>query len=165
MDPEKIITVKDMILILFYSCKEIPIFGRIMFFKELFLLYEEILKNEKNLEVQKPEFKPYNYGPYSFDVADILEQLEWNEIIKRRGIKNRKTESFRLTEKGMLEIEEKFEKLNPELKEKIRSLRRGCDELGTDGILNYVYLNYPDYKEKSKIKNRYKEIIWGQGKG
>lgn len=165
MDPEKIITVKDMILILLYSYKDIPIYGRIMFFKQIFLLYEEILNNESNLEIQKPEFKPYNYGPYSFDVADILEQLEWNEIIDRNGIKNRRTESFKLTEKGIAEIKEKFENLTPELKEKIKTLRKGCDELGTDGILRYVYLNYPEYKEQSKIKNRYKEIIWGQGRG
>ncbi|MBB6067857.1 hypothetical protein [Methanococcus maripaludis] len=163
MDPEKIITVRDMILIMLYVYKDVPVFGRTLLFKELFLLYEKILKDENGLEVQKPEFKPYNYGPYSFDIADNLEQLEWNEYIEIEGEK-RRTQSFKLTKKGILEIEEKFEKLNPDLKEKIKILRKGCDELGTDGILKYVYTNYPEYKEKSKIKNRYKEIIWGQGK-
>ncbi|GLI45798.1 hypothetical protein MBOURGENBZM_05900 [Methanoculleus bourgensis] len=56
---------------------------------------------------------------------------------------------------------EAFNKLNQEVQQDIRNKRVGWDQLGTDGILRYVYENYPDMKVNSKIKNRYEEIVWG----
>ena len=58
-----------------------------------------------------------------------------------------------------------FNKLPKSQKNEIAIKRKGWDQLGTEGILNYVYTHYPKYTEKSVIKNRYKDVIWGNGTG
>lgn len=160
-----IITLKDMVLFLLYAQKDSPIYGRILLFKEVFLLYEELLKQySTKMIIENPRYEPYKYGPYSFKLADLLDQLYWANLIGIKGKKNTRLEAFYITEKGIEEIKEKFESLPQELKEKIIELRKGWDQLGIDGILRYVYQKYPKYKIKSRIKDRYKDIMWG-GKG
>ena len=156
--------VRDIILLLLYAKKDKPIYGRTMLIKQVFLLFEEILK-KYNLKVQDPKFVPYHYGPYSFTVAKAVEDLTFAGYIKIEGKKNTKKERFSLTELGIREIEEKWKGLNERLKKEIENHRISWDQMGTDGILNYVYTYYPQFKEKSKIKGKYKEIKWGRGRG
>ncbi|AEH06287.1 hypothetical protein [Methanothermococcus okinawensis] len=163
MKGKTILTTKDLVLIILYAQNK-PIYGRTLLFKEIFLLYMEVLKDYNDFEIQNPNFIPHHYGPYSFDIAEILNQLEWFGYIQRIGRKNSTSEKFELTDKGKNEIKETFEKLPDKLKKEIKRKRKGWDQLGTDGILRYVYQNYEKYKEKSKIKNKYKDIIWGCGR-
>lgn len=59
------------------------------------------------------------------------------------------------------------------IKEKIKekdlrdliTFRQSIDQYTVDGILHYVYNNFPEMKEKSKIRAKYKDIKWGRGKG
>lgn len=160
-----VITLKDAVLMLLYAQKNKPIYGRILLFKEVFLLYEEILKKyREHFILENPRYEPYKYGPYSFRLADLLEQLYWAGFIEIIGKRNTRLEAFIITDKGIKEIERKFETLLPELREEITKKRQGWDQLGIDGILRYVYQKYPQYKINSKIKDKYKEIMWG-GKG
>jgi|Deesub1362A_J573_1020465.scaffolds.fasta_scaffold01045_8 uncharacterized protein YwgA len=161
--PENKILVRDAILMLLSVKNEKPIYGRTMIMKQIFLFYEEILKR-RGLKFQDPKFVPYKYGPYSFTVMQALEDLYFAGYIKIEGRKNTRKERFTLTEKGLIEILNKFESLAESIKKEIEEKRIGWDQLGTDGILRYVYQNYPEYKEKSEIKKKYKEIEWGKGK-
>jgi len=54
--------------------------------------------------------------------------------------------------------------LPPELRNNLYEWRRGLDELGRDGILKVVYLDYPDFRVKSKIVN---EVLpnWAHRRG
>lgn len=158
----KLLIVSDPILILLYSHAEKPIFGRVQMIKQVFLLTREVL-NEN--EVQDAHFVPYRYGMYSFLVGNALTNLEFSGYIERRGRKNSKLEQFHITEKGKQCISEVFNSLPKALQEKIREKRKGWDQLGYDGILRLVYQKYPEYKEESRLKERYKPIIWGRGIG
>jgi uncharacterized protein YwgA len=160
---EKRVLVTDAIYILLYSHHNKPIYGRTMLMKQVFLLFEEIFKNEK-ISYQNPNFVPYNFGPYSFTVMEIIENLKNSGELVVQGRKNTKKEKFELSEKALEKAKHRFSTVSPKLKKLIKEKRIGWDQLGNDGMLRYVYLNYPDYKEKSIIKNRYSDIHWGIGK-
>lgn len=159
----KKVLVRDSILLLLCARAEKPIYGRIMMMKQLFLFYEEILENF-GLKYQNPRFVPYKYGPYSFMIMQVIEDLYFAGYLTIQGRRNSRKEQFLLTEKGLKEIIEKYKTLPEGAKKAIEELRVGWDQLGTQGILNYVYTNYPRYKEKSEIKEKYKEIEWGKGR-
>ena len=151
---------KDLILILLVA-REQSIHGRILLMKELFLLYNKILK----ADTQNPKFVPYRFGPYSFHLSEVLNTLHIDGYLEVKGRRNSNSESFKLTKKGQKQAKSIFARLSKKEKDEIIVKRKGWDQLGTDGILNYVYTHYPKYKEISVIKNRYKDVIWGQGTG
>jgi len=156
--------VKDVLLMLLYAKRDKPIYGRTMLMKQIFLLFKEVL-NKYELNVQNPKFVPYYYGPYSFMVAKVLEDLAFAGYVEIKGKKNTRKERFMLTDHGVREIENKWKDLDTNLKEEIKKHRIAWDQMGTDGILKYIYTYYPEFKEKSKIKNKYKDIKWGRGRG
>lgn len=159
------ITATEAILLLLSSTKK-PVYGRTLLFKELFLLEKEILEMELGKdEIDKMQFVPFRFGPYSFRVGHLLDELELLGLIERRGKRNTRAESFSITEKGEKLISGLVRALPDGLLDQIRKLRIGWDELGTDGILRYVYQHYPEYKERSDLKEKYKTITWGRGRG
>ncbi|NPA75264.1 MAG: hypothetical protein GXO25_04195 [Euryarchaeota archaeon] len=88
--------------------------------------------------------------------------------IIRRGKRGTRKEMFLLTDKGKKRYEEikmKLKNKYPELLEELKLKRFGWDELGTDGILKYVYQHYQGYLDKSKIYKKYEPIQWGKGRG
>lgn len=153
-------SLKDLIFIIL-SAQDKPIHGRILLMKELFLLYKRVLSEVS----ENPKFVPYRFGPYSFHLTELIHTLRDDGFIKIEGRPNSRSESFSLTENGMKYGLVVFKKLPKETQQLIKEKRKGWDQLGVDGILNYVYTHYKKYKEKSVLKNRYKDIIWGKGKG
>lgn len=158
---EKKMLIGDIILILFYSQKDKPIFGRTMLIKQLFLVFTEILEGN-NIKTQNPKFIPHNFGPYSFTVMQIVDDLWFSRSIIVEGRKRSRKEAFSLTKEGEIRARKLFLNLNEDLQNTLREKRVGWDQLGTDGILNYVYKKYPKMIENSRIKSRYKEITWGK---
>jgi len=156
--------ISDLFLVLLYAKREKPIYGRTMLIKQLFLLYNEVFDKFQQINLQEPNFIAYDFGPYSFKSMKILDDLRFSKEISVDGKKNTKKESFSLTEKGTVIAKEKFKTLPPSLQKELENKRIGWDQLGTRGILNYVYERYPNMKENSKIKRRYKDITWGLGK-
>jgi predicted transcriptional regulator len=154
--------VTDCILLTLYAQPDKPIFGRVLMIKEVFLLMKEIL-NES--EIQDPKFVPYRLGMYSFTVGNALTNLEYSGYLERKGKKNTKLEQFELTEKGKEYISKIWKTLSLITQETAKEKRKGWDQLGYDGILRLVYQKYPEYKEKSCLKDRYKTITWGKGVG
>lgn len=140
----------DLSLLLLYSSKK-PVMGAISFMKELFLLFKEKLK-EYDIPALSPEFIPYHYGPYSFDIVDAWYELEDAGLIVIKGRRSSNKETFCLTEKGKAVAKQIFDSMPEDLKRDLPEWRRGLDELGTDGILKDVYIKYPQYTDKSKIK-------------
>jgi hypothetical protein len=160
--------ISDIIFILLAAHIEKPIYGRTMFMKQIFLLTEEILNKDvlkkEKLTLQKSNFIPYMFGPYSFTVMETIDGLKYSGNIVVTGKKNSRKESFSLSDKAKKKATKIFSKLPNDVKKAIREKRVGWDQLGNDGILRYVYLKYPDYKEKSMLKERYSEIQWGIGR-
>lgn len=155
--------ISDVILILLYSHINKPIYGRTLIMKQLFLLYKEILE-KTDLKIQDPKFIPYIYGPYSFSVMQVIDDLFFSGNIIIKGRKNSRNEEFKISDNAIKKVSKKYSQLSDEIRDEIAEKRIGWDQLGIDGILRYVYLNYPKYKEKSKIKEKYEDIIWGKGK-
>jgi len=155
-------TVSDSILLTLYAQSNKPIYGRVVMMKEVFLLIKEILKED---EAQDAKFIPYRLGMYSFTVGNALTNLEYSGYIERKGKKNTKLEQFELTDKGKKHISKIWNTLPVETQKIAEEKRKGWDQLGYDGILRFVYRKYPEYKEKSCIKERYKTITWGKGVG
>lgn len=164
-EDKPVLTVRDAILVILYAQKDKPIYSRTMLFKEIFLLYKEIIeKYRDSFIIQNPKFFGFKFGPYSFELAEAIKQLYWSGFINIEGKPNTKREKFELTPKGLKETKKIFETLPKNVQDEIREMRIGWDQLGIDGILRYVYAKYPEYTDKSKIKDKYKWIIWG-GKG
>ena len=135
-------------------------------FKELFLFYEEILK--KNIDTNRipdPKFIPYKYGPFSFTLSEVLTSLVVGGLVENIGRAKGRDEMFKLTPAGIKMAEKVVNRLPSSIQEKLmkelKEKRIGWDQLGRDGILNYVYAKYEKYKEKSKIKDKYKGVEWG----
>ncbi len=146
-----ILTVKDVIVLLFGVNPKIPIETRTAFYKELFLIYEEVLKKpevSQYIYFSDPEFVPYVYGPFSFTVASDLGELLYINAIRKDGRKN--DERFTITDAGM----EIFGRLEDESLGKqpldwlipyIREKRRGWDQLGRSGLMARMRNYYPNY--------------------
>ncbi len=119
----------------------------------------------RNVSVEDCNYVPYHYGPYSFLVANKLENLVDAGLLWRTGKKDTRNEVFKITKVGEEVIAPKFNNLAPGVGTRISMLRQGLDQLGRDGILRFVYETYPQYRAKSRIGKRYKLITWGRGKG
>jgi len=159
------LTAVESILLLLGSTGK-PIHGRTLLMKELFLLQEEVLKKHlQNIPPEDMRFYGFRYGPYSSKVGKLLEELELLGYIERRGKKNTREESFSITDKGKRYIQRTLEQLPESLINEIRKHRIGWDELGIDGILRYVYEHYPEFLDRSELKEKYKGLTWGRGRG
>lgn len=126
---------------------------------------EEIEILAKKHDLEECKFVPYFFGPYSFHVANKIENLISTGLIEKTGKKNTTTEEFKISPRGRRVIRSKYNNLPNTLRVKLEEMRKGLDQYGVDGILNDVYQNYHQFKDKSRIKNRYKLITWGRGKG
>jgi len=156
------LTVSDVVLLLLYAQQDKPVYGRISLMKQVFLLIHEVLDEKR---VQDPKYVPQRYGMYSYFVANTVSNLEYAGLITRKGRKNTKTESFRISDKGAKYAAEIFESLPAPVRKKMIESRKGWDQWGLEGILRYVYREYKQYRDTSVLKNRYAPILWGKGKG
>lgn len=155
-------TISDLILFLLYS-QDKSVRGRTLLIKEIFLMEQEIFKNQN---AQDCRFIPYYYGPYSFHVVNKLHNLIIAGLISVKPVKGRKLTEYVLTKKGERMIRSKYKSLPPKIRDALENLRMALDQYGSSKILNAIYLDqkYQQYVIKSKIGNRYKLITWGKGK-
>ncbi len=153
---------QDELVLLLLGLLDKPVNGRTVLMKELFLLHEE-LKNK--VQVASPRFYPYKYGPFSSELLLVVELLERYDYISVKNRRTRTATKYMLTSKGRKAAKAVIERLTRILGEgyieKLKQLRIGWDQLGHHGILNYVYKLYPEYREKSLLKEKYQPMDWG----
>jgi len=139
-----------------------PINGRVVFHKEIFLLYNEL--RERDIKIVNPYYIKYKYGPFSFNIALTIEYLGYDKFIniKKRSIKRTR---YELTDKGRRWvykiINDLEDRLGADYIENLRRLRKGWDQLGHEGILKYVCQNYPTYINRSARKKDFIDMDWG----
>lgn len=136
---------EDFILLLLNANGKKEIKGKLCLQKEIFLIVQEIYPDLDN----ELDFEPYHYGPYSFNLANLLDYLNSNSLINIEHHHDSCT--YSITEKGVEELS-KLD-VSDEILKKISNIKLGSNKLGYKGLLRYVYFNYPKYAEKSKIKN------------
>jgi len=143
----------EFVLIFFGLELEKPIISRIKYQKGLFLFLKELEK--RGYKVQDPHFVPHDDGPYSFALANILDELIWSGFIEAKGVHGKETEEFKLTEKGkneaILLIKEKIKE--KDLRDLI-TFRQSIDQYTVDGILHYMRTNFPEMRRPRKPRGR-----------
>ena len=154
-------TVSDLILFLLYSRDE-KMRRRIVLFKELFVLERAVFKNQR---IENCKFVPYHYGPYSFYVANKLDNMILSGLIKRQFVAGTNIEEFVLEPKGVKLIKRKYQNLPPRIRNDMEKLRKGLDQY-SKRIQEYVYRipDYARYTDKSLVRHKYKLITWGRSK-
>ena len=122
--------------------------GRTMLQKQVFIAYKEILNNN----VSDLLFHPDQYGPYSRLITDAIAKLKFDGKIKiiSRGESH---STYYITESGKEYIDQIIRKkrINNIIIKKLQEKKKDWDEWATDGIIQYVYRNYPEYATKTKV--------------
>lgn len=144
---------EDWLLALLYANNQKPIYGKLMFIKELFIAAHEIDEISENL-LNTFKFYPERYGPYSHILDNALEKLKAENLIeiKEETVGSSIRYIFYLTEKGKKPAENFYNTLPKNARDKLTKLKRGAEQLGYMGILKHVYTHYPRYALASKIK-------------
>ncbi len=124
--------------------------GRIMLQNQVFIAYKEILKDN----VSDLLFHPDQYGPYSRLITDAIAKLKFEGKIKI--IPNYQFPHptyYNITEYGKEYIYQiiREKRINDIIIKKLQEKKKDWDEWATDGIIQYVYRNYPEYATKTKV--------------
>lgn len=150
----------DTILLLLFADKEIPIDGKVKQQKEIFLAFKEVFSKIPNFK--QVDFDKKRYGPFSEEVDHTIDDMGFSNHIMIEGKKKPNTMSISITQKGITYIKEKFAELPPEIKQELKRKRANWDSMSTQGIMNYVYLHYPEYRENAIQRKRFKPLDWNQ---
>lgn len=144
---------ENWLLALLYANNQTPIYGKLMFVKELFIAANEVDEISEQLS-NVFRFYPDKYGPYSQIFDNTLKKLKKEGLIevKEEKISGSRRYIFKLTEKGKESASIFYNSLPDNVKYKLAKLKRGAEQLGYIGILKHVYTHYPRYAIVSKIK-------------
>ena len=118
--------------------------GKTMLQKHVFLAWKTLFNKQTN----DPGFFPHKFGAYSKTVDDstqVLKNLGFIQITSGRG----KIQYF-ITPKGRRVINTKIKKMGITL-ENLQKHKIDWDEWTTQGIMKFVYRNYPEYTAKTKV--------------
>lgn len=146
------LSLKDWILLLLFADKD-PIKGKLMFVKLMFLLSRELPEVECLYC-----FYPAKYGPYSSVLAQVLNNLIKNKIIKIQITSENDYErmDFYLSNKGLKQTEDTYKKIPDNIKNLMVELREKGKKLGYSGIIRHVYSKYPEYAIESDITEEFR---------
>ena len=122
----------------------------------MFLALREILPET---DVEPVKFEPKQFGPYSEDVEDTIEQLAFANYVAISG-GSRRDYRLSITPKGRAYIAGRFNALPAAVREKLAQKRREWDTLTPTGIMHYVYVHNPKFLENAILKKRYKDMDW-----
>lgn len=127
--------------------------------KEMFLLSKAYPKIKKIIE-----FSKHNFGPYSDEIRDIIEDSGYTE----RDLFMKINSKITLTEKGKKKYNELVKKYENDEKFKqllilAKMIRTLYDKLNEDELMFLIYETYPEYKEKSikyfSLQEKKKKLI------
>lgn len=166
--------------------KKAPIQGQTRLMKMVFLFNKELKKQfQKDGNINDtvfPEFKAYDYGPYSAQVYADLEFLvnmgfvEVDEATDGEISEEERSEfdywtatgsadddvdlnqlgkTFQLSSMGSNFVEKKRESwgITPNQLKLLTEFKTRCCEASLRNLLRYVYTRYPEMTDKSKIKD------------
>lgn len=112
--------------------------------KEVFLAWKEVFP-EKIVDLA---FFPYYYGPYSEILIKITDHLSKKKLIKKIPI-NKKNFKYVITDLGKKFAQKRIEEINIPI-DKLRNSKHKWEEWKRNGLMKYVYRNYPYYTSETK---------------
>lgn len=152
----------------------------IFLFKEEF--FKEFTKDKNLGDVKLPDFTPYDYGPFSAEVYEALEWLVNMEFVsvlpEHVALSDMETESKELEywmitsgddggrdrfEGDVFALSEQGEAfynsvvpgwgISDSQMELLARFKKRCTEISLSSLLHYVYHNYPEMTNKSRIRD------------
>lgn len=148
---EELDNVQKIFLLLLDAKNGEPIPGNIWLQKEVF----QIAKNLEPLE-RYLEYEPNVQGPFSEDVKNILDDLQYLGFVKK------KRRSIEITEYGKQIADKIKKKAKKDLLRLVEDVKKFMNDLSKEELLLYIYFSYPEMKEESlekeEINQRRKEI-------
>lgn len=156
------ISVPDMILSTIGDKSKL--YGNTRLQKGIFIAINE--KLGKKYTVEECNFVPYRFGPYSFKIAELTSALISAGYVSYSGKKNTNNQAFFLTKQGKARFKT-ISRQKPEFVKIMSKLKMEIDEFNIPGLLRYIYNNenYEKYLDRSAVKEKYKDINWGKGRG
>lgn len=146
---------QEILLLILGIASDKPIKGKTVMMKQAFLAEKEL-----EWEMQDLQFVSHKYGPHSFLVENILKNMEFMGLIVKKG--DSVNTKYYLGEKGKKRVKETLKKLSSQEQKKLLRNRISWDELGKDGIIEFVYKHYEEYTHKSLLKKRYYFVDWAK---
>jgi hypothetical protein len=144
--------IHDWALTLLYV-QPMPMVGITSYVKQLFLVLVEFAP-EHHIPTENPGFIAYKYGPYADRVVDVILGLIEARLIETKGRRGTVGEYFLLTSIGKEIASKSCNKLTEHQKKELSDLRLDWHQMGTTGLINYIYRKYPDYAAESEIIDR-----------
>lgn len=171
----------DLLMLLLYANKQERIEGITRLVKLLFLLIKEGDFKEFEKEFG---FEAYNYGPWSSQVLDFTETVKEMGLIKseERELKpyeerdvdlieagldvaeipvENRIPIFSLTEDGLKVGRALYERLAEDERARIEDIKKKFNRMSLSELIRYVYLKYPEFAKKSKIKEKVIPSMFG----
>jgi hypothetical protein len=156
------------VLLLLYINERSPIIGKTKFQKLVYVYEEEChkqlgLHKKLNLnEINLFSFRPYNYGPFSDKLVEVLKTLVSTKYIQEEIEKNAflfddsygERISYSISDIGARFVEEKIlEYLDTYILEKLSDFKNMYTKMTTLEIITYVYNKYENMTINSLIKD------------
>ncbi len=122
-----------------------PVKGTTKLQKQVFLAWKTLFKKD----TADPGFFPYKFGAYSKTVKDSIMVLKNSGFIRIKSGKGEGVQYF-ITPSGKRTISKKLKRLDIDLEE-LTDKKSDWDEWTTQGIMKFVYRNYPEYTVETKV--------------
>lgn len=148
---EELDNVQKIFLLLLDAKNGEPIPGNLWLQKEVF----QIAKNLEPLE-RYLEYEPNVQGPFSEDVKNIVDDLQYLGFVKKKG------RSLEITEYGKQIADKIKKKAKKDLLRLVEDVKKFMNDLSKEELLLYIYSSYPEMKEESlekeEVNQRRKDI-------
>ncbi|MGC8981926.1 MAG: hypothetical protein ACP5JU_03190 [Minisyncoccia bacterium] len=130
------------LLLIINNFKE-PFFHKKLFYQKIVFLLSRMFPEYFDDIVDT--FEPHHYGPYSDSLMEMADEMKTYGIIDDDGkLKDEYKKSLNL----LLKEDSELAKLN----EKIAEMKEALNDLSEGDLIYLVYNLYPEFTEKSKIK-------------
>jgi len=142
-------------LMLAYVGGEEPIDGRTRLQKMVFVVQQELMESGELSEHQRYEFFPYDYGPFSKELAESIDQMIEEGLIDEDEVQYDHDGNvkylYELQPAGQELVEQELGGAGvQDIARKSRDIKqRFNEELSLPEVIDNVYTEYPGYAENS----------------
>lgn len=134
---------------------EEPIEGRTRLQKMVFVVQRELAKEEDLREDQQYDFFPYDYGPFSKELADAIDEMIEEGLLDEEPVEYDDEGNvkylYEIKPDGRSVVNRELDRDRVEnVIDTIRQIKsRYNDELSLPEVIDEVYSKYPEYAEDS----------------
>jgi len=97
------------------------------------------------------DYKPYLYGPCSFEIYDDLLRLRLAGLVDEYSQPLSRWSYYRLTEKGEANAKQLVKEVPSDLLHRLKAIKMKVIELSFFDLLKAIYRQYPEYAKNSVI--------------